>query len=380
MKNLFLFILLCASLAAHAQELKIVPYGFIKASVMGSDHALGSFSNLNLSAPTIAIARTRSVDENSRTSFQVAQSRFGATISKSDKISGRFEFDLIDFGKSSPTTQMLPRVRRAVVTYQGEGYHFDIGQDWDLFSPTNAYTYDIVGMYFNAGNTGFQRQQIQYHRDLKDWQLSAAVGMAGNNSGPTDSDLEIANAPTYSVRAKHTSGTFIYGLSAIYARINFANTNDRWTESYGTSAFFEHETTSFGIKAEAFQGQNLANIGTLGLGRATNTTDIREFGGFVSAQVPINESDKIFGGVGIDRIDNKGSIAPASITAAGVVNSNATGARTNFLSRIGYDHLIEKDFSWVLEASRYETSSKLTATSYRTAVAHAIETGILWKF
>ena len=380
MKNLFLFILLLISPRLFAQELQITPYGFIKASVTGADHALASFSNINLSAPTLAIARTRAIDENSRSSFQVAQSRFGATITKSEKVSGRFELDFIDFGKSSPTTQMVPRVRRALVTYKGEGFHLDIGQDWDLFSPTTAYTYDIVGLYFNAGNTGFQRQQLQYHRNLSAWQLSAALGMAGNNPGTADADLEIANSPTYSIRAKHTAGNWIYGYSGIYSRINFATSNDRWTEAYGNNLFFERETPSFGIKAELFQGQNLANIGALSLARATATHDVREWGGFVSMQVPVNENNKIFGGVGCDRIDNKGSIAAANISATGVVNNNATGARTNFLSRIGLDHQIEKDFSWLIELSRYETSSKLSASSYQTYITHALETGILWKF
>lgn len=379
MKYFFLFIL-ATTHWAHAQELKIAPYGFIKASVMSADHALASFNNINESAPTLAIARTRAVDHNSRTSFQVAQSRFGATITKSEKVSGRFEFDFIDFSKSSPTTQMLPRVRRAVVTYKGEGWHTDIGQDWDLFSPTGAYTYDIVGLYFNAGNTGFMRQQAQFHRDLPNWQLSAAMGMAGNNPGTADSNLETSNSPTYSVRAKRLLGDMVLGYSAIYARLNYADSNDRWSEAYGNNLFFEKENSAWGLKAELFQGQNLANIGALSLARGTSTSDVREWGGFLSAQKILADGDKIFGGVGVDRIDNKGSLESTSISAAGVVNSNRTGARSNFLARVGYDHVVEKDFSWVVELSRFETNSKLSATQYHTYVTHALETGILWKF
>jgi hypothetical protein len=366
--------------ALHAQELKITPYGFIKASTTAADHALGSFSSINLSAPTHAVARTRTIDENSRSSFQVAQSRIGATVQKSDTVSGRFELDFIDFNKSSPTTQMVPRVRRAVVTYKGDGWHGDIGQDWDLFSPTGAYSYDIVGLYFTAGNTGFMREQAQYHRDLEDWQLSAAVGMAGSNSTAADSDLETSNSPTYSIRIKRTTGPFVWGYSAIYARINFAATTDRWSEAYGNNIFFEKETATYGLKAELFQGQNLANTAALSLARGTSTRDVREWGGHISGFVALNETNKIFGGAGVDRIDNKGAIAAANISAAGVVNGNATGARHNFLTRVGLEHIIEKDFSWLTELSRFETNNKLSASNYRTEVAHMLETGILWKF
>lgn len=388
-------LLALATTAAYAQELKVTPYGFIKASVMAADHALASYNNINLSAPTLAVARTRTVDNNSRTSFQVAQSRFGAVIQKSERVSGRFEFDIIDFSKSSPTVQMVPRVRRAVVTYKGEGFTLDIGQDWDLFSPTNPYTYDIVGLYFNAGNAGFQRQQIQYHRNLTDWQLSAAVGMAGNNPGATDGDLEIANSPTYSIRAKHTTGGWIYGYSGIYARLNYATTSngatsatptDAWSEAYGNNLFFERDISGgFGVKAELFQGQNLANLGTLTLARGTSgpgaTSNVREWGGYVSAQANVAEGHRLFGGLGLDRIDNKGSVVAANINSTtGAVTNNATGARNNFLARVGYDYTIEKDFNWIVEVSRYETGSKLAATSYHTNVAHSLETGILWKF
>ncbi len=380
-----LFALLMTFTHVYAQvtpdhSLKLVPYGFLKASAMFSDRALASYNNINLSAPTLAIAQTREVDRQSRTSFQAAQSRLGFTVEKNDHLTGRFEFDFIDFSKSSPTTQMLPRVRRALVTYRGEGWHMDVGQDWDLFSPTNPYTYDIVGLYFNAGNSGFQRQQLQYHRNLESWQLSAALGMAGNNPGITDGDLETANTPSLSVRAKHTYGPVITGLSAIYSRLNYASSDDSWHDVYGVNAFFEHEVPTLGIKAELFYGQNLANIGALTLARGRSTANVREWGGFLSANWLFMLNNKVFAGVGLDRVTNKENVANTNITpATGAIN--ASGAFSNFLSRVGWEHQIEKDFSWMFEASRYQTASILTAArNEKTQVAHSIETGVLWKF
>lgn len=138
MKLLFLLVM-AVSASAHAASLngfEVTPYGFLKASGMYSDKALASFNNINLSAPTHAVAQTRSQDKTSRFSFQTQQSRIGATIVK-DKIQSRFEFDFLDFNKSSPTTQMVPRVRIASVTYQWGDNKVLIGQDWDFFLSNN---------------------------------------------------------------------------------------------------------------------------------------------------------------------------------------------------------------------------------------------------
>lgn len=379
MKKILFTILILATSATHA-EVSFAPYGFIKASAIYADHALGSFNNINLSAPTYAVARTRDQDENSRTSFQTAQSRLGVVVKKSDALSGRFEFDFIDFSKSSPTTQMVPRVRRAVVTYKGDNWSADIGQDWDLFSPTNAYTYDIVGMYFNAGNTGFQRQQAQFHKLIDSWELSAALGMAAANPGVSDTDLEYSNAPTYALRAQNTKGSTKYGVSGIYSRLKYASVDNSRHESWGTSAYVEREVASYGLKAEVFYGQNLGNLGTLSLARGTATTDLKEYGGFVSGQKALENGWKVFGGVGMDQIENKKDLLPFALTATGSVGPSTTGIRRNFLSRLGVEKLIEQDFTWVFELSRYETNSKLAANEYKTLVAHSLETGILWKF
>lgn len=382
-------LLALASTSAHAQppglpssepssDLKIVPYGFIKASVTAADSALGSYNNVNMSAPTFAVAHSKTGDAQSRTSFQVAQSRIGATMQKGAKISGRIEMDFIDFSKSSPAQQTVPRLRRALVTYKGEGWHMDIGQDWDLFAPTNPYTYDIVGLYFNAGNSGFQRQQIQYHRDMNNWQFSGAIGMATQNSSTTDKDAEMSNTPSFSVRAKNTTGPVISGVSAIYSRLNYTSSNDSWHDAYGLNAFFEREVSTFGLKAEVFYGQNLGNLNTLTLAKGSSTANVREWGGFLSANWQACENNKIFGGFGIDRVTNKQNVAAIAYDANNNLTSN--GAFSNVLTRLGWEHQIEKDFSFMLEVTRFQTASLLSAKNEKTQVTHSIESGILWKF
>ncbi|MBY0516330.1 MAG: hypothetical protein K2P81_05445 [Bacteriovoracaceae bacterium] len=377
MKKILITALTLAAPFAFA-ETTFTPYGFIKVSGNYADKAVSSFNNVNMSAPTSAAPEDSSrLHSTSRSSFQAAQSRFGAVMKKSDKLSARLEFDLIDFTKSSPTTQMYPRVRRALVNYKKEDWSFDIGQDWDLFSPTTPYTYDIIGNYFNAGNSGFMRQQMQVHKQIGSWEISGALGMATSNPGTADSDLEIGKAPSYSVRILNSVNNYKYGVSGIYSNLQYTSNNSRH-ESFAGNAFFEHEVSTFGIKAELFAGQNLSNLGALTLAKGTATADLREWGGFLSAQAKLNEEWKMFGGVGIDQIDNKGSLSPYAVAGTGTLSS--LGARKNGLTRLGVEHIIETDFSWITEISHFETSSMLAANSYKTTVANVLETGIMWKF
>lgn len=243
------YVLLCAlasapGLTATLNGFDLTAYGFLKASAMYATEGLASYNNINLSAPTHAAPQisSRPQDKRSRLSSQTQQSRIGAVLKKGDNLSSKFEFDFIDFSKSSPTTQMVPRVRIASVTYTWDAQKVVIGQDWDLFSPVGSYTFDYVGLYFLAGNTGFMRQQVQYLRTAGDWELGGALGMAGNNPGVIDSNLETAKSPSYALRVSHKVGEKgRVGLSGIYARLKFQqpSENNSTHDSYGANAFLK---------------------------------------------------------------------------------------------------------------------------------------------
>jgi hypothetical protein len=356
-------------------------YGFLKASAMYSTEALGSFNNINMSAPTHAVAQpaiSAAADKTGRLSFQTAQSRAGVNLKKGDNLSAKFEFDFIDFSKSSPTTQMNPRVRIASVTYLLDSHSkFIIGQDWDLFSPVNAYTFDYVGMYFQAGNVGFMRQQLQYLNTQGNWEFGAAVGMAGNNPGITDNDLELGKAPTYSGRASYALSNGRVGLSGIYGRLKYA-ANDSHHESYGLNAFMENTFGEFGVKTEAYYGQNLNNIGSLGIGKGNTVDDVKEYGGHLTGNYKVTTKNVPFAGVGLARVDNSQAL-PAFNRPVGAVIS-APGISSNFVSRLGWEYKVTDDFSWISELSRYETTSKLTATNNQTNIAYGLESGVQLRF
>lgn len=380
-KKIFLIssLISTSALATTLNGFDVSAYGFIKASAMYSTSALASYNNINLSAPTNAATRSRSVDKTSRMSFQTQQSRIGANLKKGENLSAKLEFDFIDFNKSSPTVQANPRVRIAAVTYSWENQKVIIGQDWDMFSPVTSYTFDYVGLYFLAGNTGFIRQQAQYLNAQGDWEFGAALGMAGNNPGASDSDLELAKSPTYALRATRNLEKGKFGLSGIYSRLNYETTNHTSHDAYGFNGFYEKNYSAVGVKSEIYYGQNLANIGTLSVGKGTSTTDAREFGATLTASYMVFEKNYLFGGVGIAKIDNRSEISPFALNSTTNVITS-TGIRENILTRIGWDKRITEDLSWITELSRYQTDSKIDDNSYKLAIAHGLETGIQLRF
>ena len=352
-------------------------YGFVKASAMYATEALGSFNNINLSAPTHAVAQTKNADKLGRLSFQTQQTRAGVNLKKDEHLSAKLEFDFIDFSKSSPTTQMNPRVRIASVTYGWENQKVIIGQDWDLFSPTTAFTYDYVGLYFLAGNSGFMRQQFQYLNTQGKWQFGAALGMAGNNPGTMDGDLETGKSPSYSARASYALENGVIGMSAIYATLKY-NTNHTSHDSYGYNAFFEKVFGETSLKSEAYYGQNLSNIGSLTIGKGTADQDVKEYGANVTLSHKLTPKHVPFGGIGLARVDDKQSVTPFSLSTTNVITN--PGIKDNFLMRFGWEYKVTDDFSWVSEVSRYETTSKLAANDYQTNIVGSLETGIQLRF
>jgi hypothetical protein len=343
-------------------------YGWIRASAIYSSGGVASFSNTNAVAPTHAAARTSVLDDTSRLSFQLQQSRIGTTLKKKD-ILARFEFDFVDFNKATPTTQMVPRVRIASVTYGWDNQKVIIGQDWDLFSPTSPFTYNYVGNYYLAGNSGFMRQQLQYLRTEGDYELGGAIGLANSNPAANESDTELSRSPSYAARINKKLENGKIGLSGIYAHLSYKTTNLASRDAYGLNAFYEKTFGLLGLRSEVYYGQNLANLGSLTLGKGTGEVDVKEYGGFASARYKISEKNFVFGGAGIAMVDNRSEIPTVS-----------AAIRKNFLTRFGWEYLIQEDFSWITEVSRYDTTSKLGDNRYQLNIVGSLESGIQLRF
>ena len=372
-KKLILLSSLCLSHTLAAETLKGFEtdvYGFIRASAIYSSGGVASFSNTNAVAPTHASARTNVQDDTSRLSFQLQQSRIGTTLKKQD-ILARLEFDFVDFNKATPTTQMVPRVRIASVTYGWENQKVIIGQDWDLFSPTSPLTYNYVGNYFLAGNSGFMRQQLQYLRTEGDYELGGAIGLANSNPAANENDTELSRSPSYAARISKKLDNGKVGLSGIYAHLSYRANDVISTDAYGINAFYEKTFGLLTFRSEAYYGQNLSNLGALTLGKGTSEADVKEFGGYASAQYKLSEKNFVFGGAGIAMVDNRSEIPHVPASPA---------VRKNFLTRFGWEYRIQEDFSWITEVSRYDTTNKLADNRYQVNIVGSLESGIQLRF
>ncbi len=384
-----LSVLSFSATAASVNGFEATYWGFLKASSMYASEGLASYNNVNLSAPTHAVGHlaTRPADKTSRMSTQVQQSRIGFGLKKGENLSAKFEFDFIDFNKSSPTTQMVPRVRIASLTYNLDAHNkVIIGQDWDLFSPVTSYTFDYVGLYFMAGNTGFMRQQVQFIHDNDEWEFGGAVGMAGNNPGTQDQDLELSKSPTFSARASKKLTKGRVGVSGIYSHLKYdrdlgAAVNARsWsTDSYGANGYYEQQYEGgLEVKSEIYYGQNMNNIGTLAIGKGNATTNVKEFGGTLTANKKVSDRGYVFGGVGMAKADQRSKVPVLAFNATNAIT--APGVTRNFLSRVGYNFLVTEDLSWVTEVSRYETQSRVAANHFQNNLAYSLESGIQLRF
>lgn len=382
--SVLLFILFSVSTvvsAATVNGFETSLYGFVRASSSYSSSALASFNNINMVAPTHAVAHTRSTDSTSRFGFQTQQSRVGTFIKKQE-LSAQLEFDFVDFSKSSPTTQMVPRVRIATASYVWENKKIVIGQDWDLFSPLNSYTYNYVGNYFLAGNSGFMRQQFQYLVTLEKYEFGAAIGMANSNPTLTDGDVELGKSPSYAARITRNLEGGKFGLSLIYARLKYQTGEKKNHDSYGSNLFFEKVWGAFGLKTELYHGMNLANIGLLTIGKGTSDHDVKEYGGHLTGAYKIRQNLSIFGGGGIVKAENNSEVQPFAPQGDALKTSviTSSGINYNFVTRIGFDYKITEDFSFLAEVSRFQTDTKLSDNKYKTEIAGALDAGITLKF
>src|SRR5690606_31550316 len=115
--------------------------------------------------------------------FQVGQSRLGFWFNDKGAVRGQFEFDFLDFTKSSPTTGAVPRLRIAKIEWNfSDSLQLQAGQDWDLFQPVNPLSFDIVSVAYQAGNTAFMRQQVKLIYLTPSLEVGGAVGLASSNN------------------------------------------------------------------------------------------------------------------------------------------------------------------------------------------------------
>ncbi|WP_309894729.1 hypothetical protein [Archangium sp.] len=391
-----------APAAAVAEEAPLFRlYGIFTPRVVVSDRAVDTFNQPNASAITMAGDPIFSVaPDRPRYTLQVAQSRIGVWIHEKGPVRGQLEVDFIDFTRSTPTVASLPRLRIARVDYTfSPGHTLALGQDWDLHAPLNAHGINLVGTLFQAGNTGFMRQQFKYLYSGSSFDLGAAVGFPAPNVTAREAALEIGALPTLAVRGAYKFGKSRVGVSAIYTRLpfNFGAQDERIGDAFAAVLFSElAPTASTQVRLELNYGQNTANLGLLSLAQGNASQDLSEAGGFLSVRQQLAEQHAVYGLVGYQKVLEGYAVVPAysypgttspdnppPFTSA-VLAGTGPGALHNGAARLGYEFKPLGSLAFMVEGFYYRTRFALQAVDVARAnpvsSALGIEAGALFTF
>lgn len=358
----------------------IRPYALIKPTGVFASGAVESFSQPNASAATAAgnPVLTAVRDEASLT-FQVAQSRLGMWFAEGSPVRGQFELDFISFDKASPTVQALPRLRIAKVEWAlTDSLLLMAGQDWDLFAPVNFHTLNYVANAFQAGNTGFMRQQAKliWHNDSLE--IAGAIGLAAANAGAKALMPEYNPLPTLAARAAVLLGpTGRIGLNVIATSWRYgANTPAERKALAGSVGLYGDLTPvkPLNLRFEAYAGQNMATLGLLALGAGNTTDDIKEVGGALSAKFGFTEAHAIYGLFGLAKVLNDDKVRqsyayptplpaegmpPPAEASATLVAANGPGIKQNLTARLGYEYRYDKSIALMFEGFLFQTNHAL---------------------
>lgn len=370
-------------------------YGFLKASFLHSDNSISSFGIDSVHAPTEAAnQRTASATQDaeykkqSKDSFQVAQSRFGVVLKKNEKLSGKIEFDMVDF-TNHPIGKNSARVRLVEVLYDfNEKVSMRIGQGWSTFAGLPVHSFNIVGGTHRSGGSGFLAQQAELKYKLGEWSFYGSLAQKGrnttgytNNSGantvPTQ-DVSSRGLPQANVKAEYLTKVHKAGVAYTYARFDFDNAptaavRGDSSHSYGAKAYYQGTFGKFEFRSEIYQGANLNDLYFLTLAErslsAVKYHDLQELGYFVSGKYIFEGGHYTYGGYGSAEITSSLS----RVMTDKIVSNSHT--------RLGYAYVIEEGFVAFLEGTRYETGYKKGSGKDK-SLDHAlmVESGVQYIF
>ena len=370
---------------AHA-EFSIKPYGFLRAEYTGASNALSSFGNRNSIAPTAAYPVYGDVNTGYRDRFSVAQSRLGIDMKNNERTSGRVEVDFVDFTKGAPTTGALPRLRVAKIEYKvSDTFHVMAGQDWDLFSPLNPYTFNFVGNFFEAGNSGFIRQQVMVENRTESFDIAAGIAGAGVDNTAIDGAVEKTTTPAFELRLTQIMNPKMkWGVAGLIENRTYLSGTSVTSESrtrmiHGLNIFGDFDMgPAFAIRVEAYQGTNLADQNTmLTLAQGSISNSVNEWGGYISAKTQPTERCALFGTFGIAKVTNPDQLFSYNPATTPPVTATNRGIQENVKAALGTSYHFSIDTQIYFEASRFVTTYK-TDGSPIVAQSTAGELGLLW--
>jgi hypothetical protein len=369
-------------------------YGLVRPAMVVAN-GLESFGFANLAAPTAAANPILNTSPGQLgTSYQVMQTRFGVVVGEGWPARATIEVDFVHLDQSSPTTAAYPRVRQAFAEWEpAEGHRLVVGQTWDLFAPLNTHSFDLIANLFQAGNSGYIRQEAVYLRTTERAEVGVALGLAGTNNGSSLSSVEYNLVPTLALRAGvRRAGAGQAGAALIASAVRFegmAGADDTYRAAYGGSLFAERTDAALELRGEVFAGVNLANLGVLALGQGSANDSIAEAGGWLSAKRAVSPAHSAHAIAGAGVVLTPDALPPGyGPTTDGKpqrIAGNGPGIERNLVGRIGYTVSPGAGLSFMAEPFVMLTRHKL-APADRAAgaepdrVGYGVQIGGVYRF
>jgi hypothetical protein len=368
------------SLFSFAEEgFVFKPYGRIKATTLYADKAVNSFDRVNASAPTAASITTGVTTGLSNTdnfwTFQVAQSRFGSDFEKG-QVFGNLEFDFIDFGISSPTTEAKPRLRKAYAGYKiNDHSQIQMGQDWDTFSPLAPNLLDYVGLHFNSGNAGFMRQQLKWRYNTDSIKTELSLGMPAKNPNAEYNYIENSTSPALAYMIDWQG----LGASLFYATIKKPGFERKNIQAL--NLFYKGKLSDkINLITEAYWGQNMNDAALLTISHITAAgRDLKEMGGYINTTYDSETCGAWTLSYGLAKLINDQDAGTYTYDVAAKKISE-DGILSNQLARIYWKMPIEGGLSFATEISYFNTKRNMGASLSQSTSTYSIESGLLLMF
>lgn len=363
--------------------------GFVKPTYSFSSESVSSFGypsssggklkwvrDNQLAATEASIQDGVDSPSESRSHFNIGQSRFGATLIKG-KSSLVFESDFVDFDHSESATSIRPRLRMIGASFQiSEKTSIFAGQDWDIISTDKPFTYNFVSLYFRSGNTGFLRPQLRFtinrRKNENDELFSFAIGASGLNDG-SDSIASVERSVLPSVGFRFIpfhSSYYQIGNATLYSSqkqdVNQKETRySAWISKIFTRFSFNERFT---LQSQLFFGSNSQNLGaTQSLGILRFNRNQYELGGLVTGHCVLSSEFDLLIGTGRDHL-----ISPQ--------NTNNYQLVDNWVSRIGFSWKFLPQSSAFIEFSHFRSSYALPWENDRLAKSNQAESGLIVGF
>ena len=384
------FVTLVAAAAAWAPSARadepssragVTAYGWVLPTFAAASGPVSSFGIANQQAATGAYPTSFANGEALfRTRFAVSQSRLGVAYSPVPALRLVGEADLVDLALSAPVLTMRPRLRQAFIAWEvGANTELLAGQAWDLLNPGLPFTYNVVGLFYTAGNVGFMRQQLRLTYRTAPWELAAAVAGSGIDTNASDGAVGLNKVPLLQLRATYrTAAGAQLGAAAVAGTVAYSRGGDVLRRPlWGIDAFATASVGRLESIGLVYAGQNLADSGSLTIANGGPRRDGREVGAYVSGRLALDGPWRLHGGLGAAfsatasrRVTNFDPVAAANGT---------TSILHNIAVKLGGSRRLLEHLDAFAEYSLFATRYQLTPKA-RYFIAHGLEVGLVCPF